>query len=94
MAVVSAAESVAARAAAAAAAVAAAVAAAAAAAAAAPPTRYGHHCAQRDLTWVDFPGSACGNGVATGVGVNLHQSTDVLIYLQGGGAVGTTRRAS
>ncbi|MBS1149599.1 MAG: hypothetical protein H6Q89_1297 [Myxococcaceae bacterium] len=38
-------------------------------------------------TWVDFPGSACGNGVATGIGVNLtSQSTDVVIYLQGGGA--------
>ena len=38
-------------------------------------------------TWVDFPGAVCGNGVATGIGVNLTtQSTDVVIYLQGGGA--------
>lgn len=38
-------------------------------------------------TWVGFPDSACGNGVATGIGVNLtSRSTDVLIYLQGGGA--------
>ncbi len=38
-------------------------------------------------TWVGFPDSACGNGAATGIGVNLTtRSTDVLIYLQGGGA--------
>lgn len=38
-------------------------------------------------TWVDFPNSACGNGAATGIGVNLtNQGTDVVIYLQGGGA--------
>jgi hypothetical protein len=38
-------------------------------------------------TWVDFPQSACGNGSPTGLGVNLTtRSTDVIIYLQGGGA--------
>ena len=38
-------------------------------------------------TWVGFPDSACGNGAATGIGVNLTtRSTDVLIYMQGGGA--------
>lgn len=38
-------------------------------------------------TWVDFPDSACGNGAPTGIGVNLTgRSTDLLIYLQGGGA--------
>ncbi len=38
-------------------------------------------------TWVDFPESFCGNGAPTGLGVNLtSRSTDVLIYLAGGGA--------
>lgn len=38
-------------------------------------------------TWTAFPGSACGNGAETGVGVNLtNKSNDVLIYLMGGGA--------
>jgi hypothetical protein len=38
-------------------------------------------------TWVDFPTSACGNGSPTGIGVNLtNRSTDVIIYMQGGGA--------
>lgn len=38
-------------------------------------------------TWVDFPDSACGNGVPTGIGVNLtNRSKDVLIYMEGGGA--------
>lgn len=38
-------------------------------------------------TWVDFPDSACGNGVPTGIGVNLtSRSRDVFIYLEGGGA--------
>lgn len=38
-------------------------------------------------TWVDFPGSACGNGAPTGLGVNLStRSKDVMIYLMGGGA--------
>ncbi|MBI5543128.1 MAG: hypothetical protein HY901_04520 [Deltaproteobacteria bacterium] len=41
----------------------------------------------RTWTWVDFPDSACGNGQPTGLGVNLNeQSTDVFVYLQGGGA--------
>jgi hypothetical protein len=38
-------------------------------------------------TWADFPNSACGNGVATGIGVSIStRSKDVLIYLMGGGA--------
>lgn len=38
-------------------------------------------------TWADFPGSACGNGTPTGVGVNIStRSSDVFIYLMGGGA--------
>jgi hypothetical protein len=38
-------------------------------------------------TWVGFPGSACGNGSPTGLGVNLtSRSRDLVIYFQGGGA--------
>jgi hypothetical protein len=38
-------------------------------------------------TWQDFPNSACGNGVPTGVAVNISTRTrDVFLYLQGGGA--------
>jgi hypothetical protein len=39
-------------------------------------------------TWVPFPDSACANGTATGIGVNLTgtPSSRVLIYLEGGGA--------
>jgi hypothetical protein len=38
-------------------------------------------------TWVDFPDSACGNGAATGIGINpTARSTDVFLYLEGGGA--------
>jgi hypothetical protein len=38
-------------------------------------------------TWVDFPDAVCGNGAATGIGVNLTtRSNDVFIYLEGGGA--------
>jgi len=38
-------------------------------------------------TWVAIPGSACGNGSATGLGVNLTgRSRDVVVYFQGGGA--------
>jgi len=38
-------------------------------------------------TWVDVPGARCGNGSATGIGVNPHAgATHLLIYLQGGGA--------
>jgi hypothetical protein len=37
--------------------------------------------------WVDVAGSVCGNGAATGLGVNAtSRSKDLLIYLQGGGA--------
>ncbi len=38
-------------------------------------------------TWAGFPDSACGNGMPTGVGVNITtRSKDVFIYLMGGGA--------
>lgn len=38
-------------------------------------------------TWAGFPESACGNGAATGIGVNVtSRSQDVLIYMMGGGA--------
>lgn len=38
-------------------------------------------------TWVDFSASRCGNGAPTGIAVNPStQSTDVFIYLEGGGA--------
>lgn len=38
-------------------------------------------------TWVDFPNSECGNGSATGLGINLsNRSSDVIIFMQGGGA--------
>ncbi len=38
-------------------------------------------------TWVDFPDAVCGNGAATGLGLNpTTRSKDVLIYLEGGGA--------
>ncbi len=37
-------------------------------------------------TWVDFADSACDDGTATGIGVNLTGSRNVLVYLNGGGA--------
>ena len=38
-------------------------------------------------TWVAFPDAVCGNGAATGIGVNLTSaSNDIFIYMQGGGA--------
>ncbi len=38
-------------------------------------------------TWFDIPGARCGDGSATGIGVNPHAgATHLLIYLQGGGA--------
>src|SRR5215468_7682801 len=38
-------------------------------------------------TWVDFPNTACGNGMPTGLAVNLTtKSSRVLVYLEGGGA--------
>jgi hypothetical protein len=38
-------------------------------------------------TWVDVPGMECGNGVATGIGVNRSDtSDDVLVFFEGGGA--------
>jgi hypothetical protein len=38
-------------------------------------------------TWVDFPDAVCGNGSATGIGVNLTtRSRHVFIFMNGGGA--------
>ena len=37
-------------------------------------------------TWVDFPDSACSDGSATGIGVNLTNSQNVLVVFNGGGA--------
>lgn len=39
-------------------------------------------------TWVDFPGTACDDGTPTGIGVNASPtgSSNVLIFLNGGGA--------
>ncbi|WP_163995086.1 pectin acetylesterase-family hydrolase [Pyxidicoccus caerfyrddinensis] len=38
-------------------------------------------------TWVDVPGTECGNGEQTGIAVNPNEaSTDLYLYLQGGGA--------
>jgi len=38
-------------------------------------------------TWVDFPDAKCRDGSSTGIGVSLNPaSTDLVIYLQGGGA--------
>ena len=37
--------------------------------------------------WADFPDSACGNGLPTGLGVNrTTRSKDLFLYLEGGGA--------
>ena len=41
-------------------------------------------------TWVDFPDSKCASGTPTGIGINPHSgSTDLLIYLEGGGSCST-----
>lgn len=37
-------------------------------------------------TWVDFPESQCHDGSATGIGVNPGTSTNVVVYMNGGGA--------
>ncbi|MFP2927886.1 pectin acetylesterase-family hydrolase [Pyxidicoccus sp. 3LG] len=38
-------------------------------------------------TWVDIDGTECGNGARTGIGINpTVASTDVYIFMQGGGA--------
>lgn len=41
---------------------------------------------QGDWLWVDFPDSECADGSATGIGVNLGTTKDLVIYLEGGGA--------
>ena len=37
-------------------------------------------------TWVDVPGSACDDGSPTGLAVNLTDSPNVLVFMNGGGA--------
>ena len=37
-------------------------------------------------TWVDFPDSSCDDGTPTGIGVNPGTSSDVLVFMNGGGA--------
>jgi hypothetical protein len=37
-------------------------------------------------TWVDVPGTACGDGSQTGVAVNPGDGDEVLVFLDGGGA--------
>jgi len=37
-------------------------------------------------TWVDFPDSACNDGSTTGIGVNVGTTSNVLVYMEGGGA--------
>jgi hypothetical protein len=36
--------------------------------------------------WFDIPGTTCGNGSQTGLGVNIGTGSDLLIYMEGGGA--------
>ena len=36
--------------------------------------------------WFDIPGTQCGGGSQTGIGVNIGTGSDVLIYMEGGGA--------
>lgn len=39
-----------------------------------------------EWTWIDFAASRCASGTPTGLGINPHAgSTDLVIYLQGGG---------
>lgn len=37
-------------------------------------------------TWIDVPGTKCANDSATGMGVNLGTSADLVIFMEGGGA--------
>ncbi len=37
-------------------------------------------------TWVDFPDSACDDGTPTGIGVNPGTSSNLIVFLNGGGA--------
>lgn len=40
-----------------------------------------------EWSWIEFPGSQCGNGTPAGIGVNWQPgATSLVIYLQGGGA--------
>jgi hypothetical protein len=48
-----------------------------------PPTLAG---TPGEWSWVDVAGSTCMNGSATGFGVNLGTSGDLVLYMEGGGA--------
>jgi hypothetical protein len=37
-------------------------------------------------TWIDVPGTSCGDGSPTGFAVNVGDTADVLLFLDGGGA--------
>ena len=41
---------------------------------------------KNNWTWVDFPDSVCDDGTPTGIGLNLTDSKNVLVFLNGGGA--------
>ena len=43
---------------------------------------------QTTWTWVDFPDSACSDGSTTGIGISPSSSTNLVIFLEGGGACG------
>jgi hypothetical protein len=42
--------------------------------------------ARNTWTWVDIPGTSCGNGSPTGIGVNPGDGPGLLVFLNGGGA--------
>jgi len=48
-----------------------------------PPTLTG---TPGQWTWLDVPGTRCANNTATGMGVNLGTSSDLVIFMEGGGA--------
>lgn len=48
-----------------------------------PPTLAG---SPGQWSWIDVPGTKCADGSATGMGVNLGTSGDLVIFMEGGGA--------
>jgi hypothetical protein len=52
----------------------------------APPPTEPIQAPRNTWTWVDFPDSSCGDGSTTGIGVNPGDSSNVLVFLEGGGA--------
>ncbi len=51
-----------------------------------PPLAQPIDAPRNTWTWVDFPDSSCGDGSTTGIGVNPGDSSNVLVFLEGGGA--------